>query len=81
MTKNSLLTSKPYLKDPATRDALLRQTVISSSAIEGVSRVLAEKALASASDPAAVTTSIQPEKPAEEIIIDRKGAKNAKFKK
>ena len=42
MTKNSLLISNPYLKDPATRDALLRQSVISSSAIEGVGAAAAK---------------------------------------
>jgi hypothetical protein len=45
MKKSSLLLSNPYLKDPAVRDALLRQTVISSSAIEGVSKALARQAL------------------------------------
>lgn len=67
MKKNSLLTSNPYLKDPATRDALLRQSVISSSAIEGVSRAVAERALAPVSDSTAVTTSIQPSKTTEEV--------------
>jgi hypothetical protein len=46
MKKSSLLTTNKYLKDRDTRDKLLRQTVISSSAIEGTgttaARALAE---------------------------------------
>jgi hypothetical protein len=44
MKKSSLLLSNPYLKDPAVRDALLRQTVVSSSAMEGASKALARRA-------------------------------------
>ena len=57
MKKKSLMDSNPYLKDPATHDALLRQSVISSSAIEGVSKAVAERALASVSNSTNVTTS------------------------
>lgn len=46
MKKSSLLTTNKYLRDNDTRDKLLRQTVISSSAIEGAgaaaARALAE---------------------------------------
>jgi Fic family protein len=36
MKKKSLLETNPYLKDPELRDALIRISVASSSAIEGV---------------------------------------------
>lgn len=36
MKKSSLLVTNIYLRDQTTRDKLLRQSVISSSAIEGV---------------------------------------------
>jgi hypothetical protein len=35
MKKSSLISTNIYLQDQTTRDKLLRQTVISSSAIEG----------------------------------------------
>lgn len=62
MKKSSLLLSNPYLKDPAVRDALLRQTVISSSAIEGVNKTVASQALdlpAKASSGATLTDFIE----------------------
>jgi len=36
MRKKSLLETNPYLKDPELRDALIKQFVASSTAIEGV---------------------------------------------
>jgi hypothetical protein len=36
MRKKSLLDTNPYLKDPELRDALIKQFVASSTAIEGV---------------------------------------------
>lgn len=40
--KNSLLETNPYLKDPAQRKRLIRRSVVSSFAIEGI--VLKEEA-------------------------------------
>jgi hypothetical protein len=45
MRKKSLLTTNPYLKDPAKRRAGLLKFVISSSAIEGISKDVASDAL------------------------------------
>jgi hypothetical protein len=45
MKKNSLLSTNVYLKDRSTRDKLLRKTVLSSSAVEGVGKS-GERALA-----------------------------------
>jgi hypothetical protein len=45
MKKNSLLSTNVYLKDRTTRDKLLRKTVLSSSAVEGVGKS-GERALA-----------------------------------
>jgi len=45
MRKKSLLTTNPYLKDPAKRRAGLLKFVISSSVIEGISKGAASKAL------------------------------------
>lgn len=36
------MNSNPYLKDPAIRDALLAQNVLSSSAIEGIGAAAAK---------------------------------------
>ena len=41
MKKSSLLTTNKYLRDQDARDKQLRQTVISSSAIEGASTAAA----------------------------------------
>jgi hypothetical protein len=38
MKKKSLLTTNAYLKDQLTRDASLRKTVITSSAVEGTGK-------------------------------------------
>jgi hypothetical protein len=38
MKKQSLLTTNSFLKDHSTRDRLLIQTVLSSSAIEGIGK-------------------------------------------
>lgn len=65
MKKSSLLLSNPYLKDPAVRDALLRQTVISSSAIEGVNRTVASQALDAPIKAASLTASSQAAKSAQ----------------
>ena len=45
MKKNFLLSTNVYLKDRTTRDKLLRKTVLSSSAVEGVGKA-GERALA-----------------------------------
>jgi hypothetical protein len=45
MKKSSLLLSNPYLQNSVIREALLRQTVISSSAIEGVNKTAVNQAL------------------------------------
>lgn len=45
MKKKSLLSTNIYLKDRTTRDKLLRQTVLSSCAVEGVGKA-GERALA-----------------------------------
>lgn len=45
MKKNSLLSTNVYLKDRTTRDKLLRKTVLSSCAVEGVGKS-GERALA-----------------------------------
>jgi len=60
MKQSSLLLSNPYLKDPAVRDALLKQTVISSSAIEGVNKTVARQALALPSETPSGATSSRP---------------------
>ncbi|MDA8403071.1 MAG: hypothetical protein M0Z56_02565 [Desulfobacteraceae bacterium] len=44
MKKQSLLTTNKFLKDRSTRDRLLIQTVLSSSAVEGIGKS-AKKAL------------------------------------
>lgn len=40
MPKKPLIKTNPYLKDPSLRRRLLRTTVLSSTAIEGVGRTL-----------------------------------------
>ena len=49
MRKRSLMETNPYLKDPAKRESLLRSSVISSTAVEGV-HAAARKALGTAKE-------------------------------
>jgi len=42
MKKNSLLATNSYLKDRDSRDQLLRRTVLTSSAVEGVGKSAAK---------------------------------------
>ena len=42
MKKKSLLTTNVYLKDRLTRDASLRKTVVTSSAVEGAGKSAAK---------------------------------------
>lgn len=62
MKKSSLLLSNPYLKDPAVRDVLLQQTVISFSAIEGVNKTVARQALGLPAQTPVDATSSRPAK-------------------
>ena len=42
MAKQSLLYSNPYLRDPQKRDLLLKKSIVSSSAIEGIHAAVAK---------------------------------------
>lgn len=58
MKKASLLNTNVYLQDRSIRDRLLRQTVVTSSAVEGVGKAAARALGATDQKPAPTTSAV-----------------------